>query len=205
MNLPSCPPSPLEEHPNGVLINSETSNATPRAQAASSAPNQPSTLSNTIAMSVTPASAAALSSAASSVRGSPISQKPSLRSKHSFMLQDRVIENGLSPQIYPTISPSVHPRSSALERPIHERSPSPHTRVPHPSSMSEAMTGKSPGLIRRLSRGAHNKLRRRASTTQSMRMRDVSAGPVLMRRRSDSNGNSDIGQDVSDLELDSQP
>jgi phosphatidylinositol phospholipase C delta len=38
-----------------------------------------------------------------------------------------------------------------------------------------------------------------------MRMRDVSAGPVLMRRRSDSNGNSDVGQDVSDLELDSQP
>jgi phosphatidylinositol phospholipase C delta len=36
-------------------------------------------------------------------------------------------------------------------------------------------------------------------------MRDVSAGPVLMRRRSDSNGNSDLGQDVSDLELDSQP
>lgn len=115
------------------------------------------------------------------------------------------MENGLSPQTYPSMSPSVLPRSSALERPLHERSPSPHTRNVPPSAMAEAMTGKSPGLIRRLSRGAHNKLRRRASTTQSMRMRDQSAGPVLMRRRSDSNGNSDLGQDVSDLELDSPP
>lgn len=35
-----------------------------------------------------------------------------------------------------------------------------------------------------------------------MRMRDQSAGPVLVRRRSDSNAASDFGQDVSDLELD---
>lgn len=34
-------------------------------------------------------------------------------------------------------------------------------------------------------------------------MRDQSAGPVLVRRRSDSNGASDLGQDVSDLDLDS--
>jgi phosphatidylinositol phospholipase C delta len=34
-------------------------------------------------------------------------------------------------------------------------------------------------------------------------MRDQSAGPVLMRRRSDSNGASDVAQDVSDLDLDS--
>lgn len=34
-------------------------------------------------------------------------------------------------------------------------------------------------------------------------MRDQSAGPVLVRRRSDSNGASDFGQDVSDLDLDS--
>lgn len=33
-------------------------------------------------------------------------------------------------------------------------------------------------------------------------MRDQSAGPVLVRRRSDSNGTSDINQDMSDLELD---
>ncbi|KAF1821172.1 phosphoinositide phospholipase C, partial [Dissoconium aciculare CBS 342.82] len=63
-------------------------------------------------------------------------------------------------------------------------------------------TTKNPGLIRRLSRGASNKLRRRGSTTRSMRMHDQSAGPVLMRKRSDSIDGSDGGQDVSDLELD---
>jgi phosphatidylinositol phospholipase C, delta len=35
-----------------------------------------------------------------------------------------------------------------------------------------------------------------------MRMRDQSAGPILVRRRSDSNTTSEVGQDVSDLELD---
>ena len=69
--------------------------------------------------------------------------------------------------------------------------------------MAEAIAAsKSPGLIRRLSRGAHNRLRRRTSHQHSMRMRDQSAGPVLVRRRSDSNAASDFGQDVSDLELD---
>ncbi|KAM0714439.1 hypothetical protein Q7P37_010226 [Cladosporium fusiforme] len=204
MNLPSRPHSPLNEHPNGSVITNHSS-ATPRAPAASSAPNNlPILNTTTIAMTVTPASAAAISSAASSTRGSPIPSIPSLRSKRSFMHQERVLENGQSPQLHPHMSPSVLPRTSAMERPIHERSPSPHTRNAPPSAMSEAMTGKSPGLIRRLSRGAHNKLRRRASTTKSMRMRDQSAGPVLMRRRSDSN-NSDLAQDVSDLELDSPP
>jgi phosphatidylinositol phospholipase C, delta len=86
-----------------------------------------------------------------------------------------------------------------------DRSPSPHARTPQPSALAEAMgQSKSSGLIRRLSRGAHNKLRRRASTQASMRMRDQSAGPVLTRRRSDSNGASEFGgQDVSDFELDS--
>lgn len=64
-------------------------------------------------------------------------------------------------------------------------------------------TSKNPGLIRRLSRGAQNKLRRKASQQHSLRMRDQSAGPVLVRRRSDSNAASEwASQDVSDLELD---
>ena len=69
--------------------------------------------------------------------------------------------------------------------------------------MAEAIAAtKSPGLIRRLSRGAHQRIRRRTSHQHSMRMRDQSAGPILVRRRSDSNAASDFGQDVSDLELD---
>ncbi|KAL1297173.1 hypothetical protein AAFC00_004746 [Neodothiora populina] len=60
---------------------------------------------------------------------------------------------------------------------------------------------KGTGLIRRLSRGAHNRLRRRPSTTQTNRIRDQSAGPVLVRRRSDSTGAADLAGDMSDLEL----
>lgn len=68
--------------------------------------------------------------------------------------------------------------------------------------MTEAFgMSKGTGLIRRLSRGAHNRLRRRPSTTQTNRIRDQSAGPVLVRRRSDSTGQSDLAGDMSDLDL----
>ena len=123
------------------------------------------------------------------------------------------IPEGFVPSSLPALStypsPSLTPLRSAwpdrnLSDRMSERSPSPHTRLPLPSAMAEALgASKNPGLIRRMSRGAQHRLRRRASTTQSMRMRDQSAGPVLMRRRSDSNGTSDYAQDMSDLELDS--
>lgn len=68
--------------------------------------------------------------------------------------------------------------------------------------MSEAFNmSKGSGIIRRLSRGAHNRLRRRPSTTQTNRIRDQSAGPVLVRRRSDSTGATDIAENMSDLDL----
>ena len=92
--------------------------------------------------------------------------------------------------------PASLPQSAALDY------PSPV--VSSGSAMGEALSKANrsgSGLIRRLSRGAHNRLRRRASTTHTNRIRDQSAGPVLMRRRSDSNGASDFAGDVSDLEL----
>jgi phosphatidylinositol phospholipase C delta len=67
--------------------------------------------------------------------------------------------------------------------------------------MSEAM--KSPSsLIRRLSRGAQQRIgRRRASNASTSR--DQSAGPVIVRRRGEnSKFQQDATQDVSDLELD---
>ena len=66
------------------------------------------------------------------------------------------------------------------------------------------MSNKSPGggLVRKLSRGARDRFtRRRYSATSSSR--DQSAGPIIVRRRSDSNRNlPDSGVDVSDLDLD---
>jgi phosphatidylinositol phospholipase C, delta len=71
--------------------------------------------------------------------------------------------------------------------------------------MQEVVGGmKSPSnIIRRLSRGAHSRIGRRRTSTASS-SRDQSAGPVIIRRRSNSNRLLiDTSQDVSDLELDS--
>lgn len=156
-----------------------------------------------MAMTITSAPATASAMSTPSNRTSVLSQLPDLKSQIT-VAHERAQELGRSHSYH---SPSlVAQRTSGIERTYSERSPSPHTRRAQPSAMGEATnSGKSPGLIRRVSRGAANRIRRRASTTTTMRMRDQSAGPVLVRRRSDSNGASDFAQDVSDLDLDSLP
>ncbi|EOD46790.1 putative 1-phosphatidylinositol- -bisphosphate phosphodiesterase protein [Neofusicoccum parvum UCRNP2] len=78
------------------------------------------------------------------------------------------------------------------------------TSSPSASAMAEAVAlSKSPGLIRRISRGAHTRLTRQRGSGASAR-RDHSAGPVIMRRRSDSRTASDprdAAWDVSDYDL----
>ncbi|KAK6403279.1 hypothetical protein LTR95_018976, partial [Oleoguttula sp. CCFEE 5521] len=152
-------------------------------------------INTAVAMTVTPASATGATSAASSARSSPSMQKSMLRHRQPSLrdlTQDRDALSQANPAMSP-FAPSV--------RPFHDRSHSPHTRTTAQNSMAEAISaGRSPGLIRRMSRGASSRLRRRASTTHNLRMRDQSAGPVLMRRRSDSNGASDADQDISDCE-----
>lgn len=77
--------------------------------------------------------------------------------------------------------------------------------VTNPTAMAEAVAmGKSPGsLVRRLSRGARDRIGR-ARRPSGASLRDHSVGPIMVRRRSDSNKNPppDSGIDVSDLELD---
>ena len=107
----------------------------------------------------------------------------------------------LSPRSYSLRSPSLVSRSSAAvsdrilghRSAADERSPSPHHhhRPPGPG-----------GIIRRLSRGATQRLHRRTSHQHSLRIRESSAGPNLLRRRSNSNPASEATQDMSDLELD---
>ena len=80
--------------------------------------------------------------------------------------------------------------------------------------MSEAIqASKSPGLIRRLSRGAANKLRRRQSSNH-LQNRDRSSGPAILRRRSNSkNGvesdtsmlDNDFEADIEDVQEDPEP
>lgn len=138
----------------------------------------PSYTNSTLAMAYTPASAA---SKASTAANSP---NDAFSMSHYQRSVDRAAPISLPPSAmsdYPSPSPAV---SSSY------------------SSMTEAFgMSKGTGLIRRLSRGAHNRLRRRPSTTQTNRIRDQSAGPVLVRRRSDSTGQSDLAGDMSDLDL----
>ncbi|KAK1146497.1 hypothetical protein N8T08_002926 [Aspergillus melleus] len=54
------------------------------------------------------------------------------------------------------------------------------------SGSGDAVNSKGPGLMRRISRGAANKLTRRRQSTSHNEKRDRSSGPVIMRRRSDS-------------------
>ncbi|KAJ5676944.1 uncharacterized protein N7477_002577 [Penicillium maclennaniae] len=86
--------------------------------------------------------------------------------------------------------------------------------VPAPLELGEAMmavpeapgildpsttSNKAPGLMRRISRGAANKLTRRRQSASQNDKRDRSSGPVIMRRRSDSK----TGPQPRDIALDS--
>ena len=66
------------------------------------------------------------------------------------------------------------------------------------SAMSEAIqASKSPSLIRRLSQGARNKLRRRQSSNH-LSNRDRSSGPAILRRRSNSKNGTDSDNGIPD-------
>lgn len=66
------------------------------------------------------------------------------------------------------------------------------------NSMSEAVeSSKGPGLMRRLSQGAKNRLRRRQSSNH-MTVRDHSSGPVMLRRRSESKNGADAEEGLPD-------
>ena len=202
MNLPSDSATPTDRNQDGRPSTSESA-TTPKALPPRN-PMSPS-INTAVAMTVTPASA--LASASSSNRSvSPMGHVPNGKSRSSPW-QDSP-DFSLSPQAFPSSPPVVTPVSRARrafsDKGLSERSPSPQTRGAPPGAMAEAIAAsRSPGLIRRLSRGASQRLRRKASHQQTLRMRDNSAGPVLLRRRSDSNATSEHGgpPDMSDLEL----
>ncbi|KAL2854145.1 hypothetical protein BJX68DRAFT_40004 [Aspergillus pseudodeflectus] len=73
------------------------------------------------------------------------------------------LELGDSAMAVPAAIPASYPGDSAIQNP-----------------------NKGPGLMRRISRGAANKLTRRRQSTSQNDKRDRSSGPVIMRRRSDS-------------------
>ncbi|KAF2087477.1 1-phosphatidylinositol-4,5-bisphosphate phosphodiesterase 1 [Saccharata proteae CBS 121410] len=123
------------------------------------------------------------------------SSRPSPTSPHmdtNISLQST--PEGLQPVRYPSSLPS-------------SQFSLPEPSMPHlsPQTTSSAMAdavamSKSPGLIRRISRGAHQKLTRQRGSATNAR-RDHSAGPVTMRRRSDSRAATEVSIDISDFEL----
>jgi phosphatidylinositol phospholipase C, delta len=148
-----------------------------------------------IPWTVTPASAV---SNPSSSRNSPTSAPTSHIGPSTSSTSLQTTPDGIQPvalSIANLPGPLSLPESSyfALQSP-------PSTAVS--PSMVEAVS-KSSGLMRRISRGARGarqQLRRRQSTSHNSR--DQSCGPVIARRRSDSQGLIDSAPDVSDLELD---
>jgi len=62
---------------------------------------------------------------------------------------------------------------------------------------SSSSNSKAPGLMRRISRGAANKLTRRRQSASQNDKRDRSSGPVIMRRRSDSKTGPQPSRDVA--------
>ncbi|KAF1983949.1 PLC-like phosphodiesterase [Aulographum hederae CBS 113979] len=153
-------------------------------------PTLPKQLITTIPFTVTPATAAPNSS-----RTSPTSLASALETNISQQSVQSTPDFSKSPGCSQSSLPlSIGVPDAALDA----QSPPLHTG----SSTSEAVsTVRSPGIMRRLSRGAHNKLSRARRTSTSRADRDQSAGPVFMRRRSDSNRGMQEGNDVSDFEL----
>ncbi|KAJ5167037.1 uncharacterized protein N7482_005818 [Penicillium canariense] len=79
----------------------------------------------------------------------------------------------------------------------------PQTINPNSNGVNDptVSTSKAPGLMRRISRGAANKLTRRRQSASQNDKRDRSSGPVIMRRRSESKNSSQ--PTVRDTALDS--
>ncbi|KAJ6013512.1 hypothetical protein N7540_008103 [Penicillium herquei] len=103
--------------------------------------------------------------------------------------------NGFTPAGTPLQPPSEGPRGRNFEYPL---------QIPAPLELGESImaipsntnsansndwtapSSKGAGLMRRISRGAANKLTRRRQSASQNDKRDRSSGPVIMRRRSDS-------------------
>ncbi|KAL4900945.1 hypothetical protein BDW74DRAFT_89075 [Aspergillus multicolor] len=90
----------------------------------------------------------------------------------------------------PTSAPSLELGESTMAIPatLNSSSYPGDTIIPNPNN-------KGPGLMRRISRGAANKLTRRRTSNSHNDKRDRSSGPVIMRRRSDSKTGTQNGRD----------
>ncbi|KAL4950677.1 hypothetical protein BDW69DRAFT_53080 [Aspergillus filifer] len=132
-----------------------------------------------------------VSTYASSFTSAPNSQQPS-----------RNNSNDSSPSGTPYLSAADSLRGQITQLPL---TPSPTLdlgesimAIPATSYSGDTIISnpnKGPGLMRRISRGAANKLTRRRTSTSHNDKRDRSSGPVIMRRRSDSKTGTQNGRE----------
>jgi len=151
-----------------------------------------------VPLTVTPASALSNNSSTGSLASA---------SSQSLTLSFHNTPDSIRPVVYTPAS--LNTMTSPADLPVAQLSTPASPAISNHCAMAEAMAvsttiSKSPsGLVRRLSRGARDRIGR-ARRPSGASLRDHSVGPITVRRRSDSNKNPppDSGIDVSDLELD---
>ena len=151
-----------------------------------------------VPLTVTPASALSNNSSTGSLASA---------SSQSLTMSFQNTPDSIRPVVYTPAS--LNTMTSSTDPPVTQLSTPASPAVSNQSAMVEVVAmstthSKSPsGLVRRLSRGARDRIGRTRRPSGAS-LRDHSVGPIMVRRRSDSNKNPppDSGVDVSDLELD---
>ncbi|KAL4943583.1 hypothetical protein BDV06DRAFT_221143, partial [Aspergillus oleicola] len=128
---------------------------------------------------------------ASSFTSTPNSQLPSCNNSNDsspsgtpYLSAADSLRGRITP-LPPTSSPTLDIGESIMAIPA----------TSYPGDTIISNPNKGPGLMRRISRGAANKLTRRRTSTSQNAKRDRSSGPVIMRRRSDSKTGTQNGRE----------
>ncbi|KAL4934122.1 putative 1-phosphatidylinositol-4,5-bisphosphate phosphodiesterase Plc1 [Aspergillus undulatus] len=149
----------------------------PKLQHVFTSPSLPPTLVPTYASSFT--------SAPNSLQHSCNTSNDSSPSGTPYLSAADSLRGRITP-LPPTSSPTLDLGESIMAVPATVPTPE-DTIIPNPN--------KGPGLMRRISRGAANKLTRRRTSNSHNDKRDRSSGPVIMRRRSDSKTGTQTGRE----------
>ncbi|PGH11125.1 hypothetical protein AJ79_05071 [Helicocarpus griseus UAMH5409] len=167
--------------------NSHSRSKSPPPQISRRIPFQDVFSSSPLSSSAPPASGFGLSGASTYPPGVPsyFSNAPSPSTFPINSLadssQDSLFRNTLSPT-----TTLASPGSLELPEGVMTYPTQPPSSAPSGIDGAGNVANKAPGLMRRLSRGAANKLARRRQSTSHHDKRDNSSGPVILRRRSDS-------------------
>ncbi|OAX81835.1 hypothetical protein ACJ72_03826 [Emergomyces africanus] len=184
--------------PSTLKDNSYSQSKSPPSQVARRIPFQDVLASSTLSSSAPSVSGFGLSGATKPSPSLP-TQFSSAPSPSAFSL-NTLVDSSQDSAVRTTFGSTFAPGSPVpLELPESVMAfPAPPTNAA-PSGVdgngNNISSNKTPGLMRRLSRGTANKLTRRRQSTSHHDKRDNSSGPVIMRRRSDSKTGTTTSRD----------